>query len=218
MSDERHSNFRKQVKHYDNGEPHFLTFSCYGRLNLLSKDRTREWFVEALEAARKLHGFHLWAWVVMPEHVHLLLWPPFDKIEMNSGSAASGNMTLGRIPGILSSIKLPVAKKGLEFLAEYARDYLQHLTVENANRTYRRFWQAGSGYDENVSELRALHDIIEYIHLNPVRRGLVNRPEDWLWSSARDWMGLPGSPIKVDRTLPALLEIPWKDRRATREF
>ena len=50
---------RKQVQHDDHGEPHFLTFSCDRRLPLLSKDRTRQWFVEALDPARAVHGLHV---------------------------------------------------------------------------------------------------------------------------------------------------------------
>ena len=61
-----------------------------------------------------------------------------------------------------------------------------------------------------------VHALIEYIHLNPVRRGLVTRPEDWPWSSARDWRGLPDAMLKVDRTLPATLDIPWTNPRADR--
>src|SRR5436190_18173530 len=67
---------RKKLRRYDEpGHAHFLTFSCFHRLALLSKDRTREWFLSALSAARRKHGFELWAWVIMPEHVHLLLLP-----------------------------------------------------------------------------------------------------------------------------------------------
>ena len=65
---------RKQVQHDDHGEPHFLTFSCDRRLPLWSKDRTRQWFVEALDPARAVHGFPRWAWVILPEHVHVLPW------------------------------------------------------------------------------------------------------------------------------------------------
>ena len=210
MSLNPESSPHKKVKHYDNGEPHFLTFSCYHRLPLLSKDRTRQWFVEALEEARSIHGFHLWAWVIMPEHVHLLLWPPFDLI------ASDPHSMRGRVSGILSSIKRPVGEKSVEYLREHSPDFLERLTVKNANRTYHRFWQAGSGYDENVCDPTGLHALIEYIHLNPVRRGLVTRPEDWPWSSARDWMGLPDAMLKVDRTLPATLDIPWTNPRADR--
>jgi REP-associated tyrosine transposase len=201
---------RKKVKHYDNGEPHFLTFSCYRCLPLLSKDRTRQWFVEALEEARAVHGFQLWAWVIMPEHVHVLLWPPFHLISSDPRS------TRGRISGILSSIKRPVGEKAVSYLSEHSPDFLKRLTVTNATRTYHRFWQAGSGHDENVSEPSALHALVEYIHLNPVRRGLVTRPEDWPWSSTRDWLRLPNAILNVDRTLPATLDIPWTSHRPER--
>lgn len=197
---------RKKVKHYDNGEPHFLTFSCYRRFPLLSKDRTCQWFVDALEEARTTHGFHLWAWVIMPEHIHLLLWPPFDLISPDP------HCMQGRICGILSSIKRPMSAKAIEHLKASAPDYLRQLTVLNANRIYHRFWQSGSGHDENVSEPDSLHALVEYIHLNPVRRGLVARPEDWGWSSYRDWEQLPDAKLKVDRTLPETLDIPWTKR------
>jgi len=197
---------RKLVKHYDNGEPHFLTFSCYQRLPLLSKDRTRQWLVDSLELARANHGFHLWAWVIMPEHVHLLLWPPFGLV------SSDPHGTRGRIRGILSSIKRPVAEKAIAHLTRHAPDYLRRLTVINENRTYHRFWQAGSGHDENVAEPAALHALVDYIHLNPVRRGLVQRPEDWPWSSFRAWETLPAALLKVDRTLTETLEIPWTMR------
>src|SRR4051812_39627591 len=137
---------RKRVKHYDDGGPHFLTFSCYQRMSLLSKDRTREWFVEALDQARTQHGFHLWAWVIMPEHVHILLWPPFQLISPDPRSLQ------GRISGILTSIKRPVAKKAITYLRKKAPDFLHRLTVRNSGRVYERFWQVGSGFDENVTE------------------------------------------------------------------
>ena len=124
---------RKKVKHYDNGEPHFLTFSCYRRMPLLSKDRTRQWFVEVLDQARAVHGFQLWAWVIMPEHVHVLLWPPFHSI------ASDPRSKRGRISGILSSIKRPVGEKAVSYLSEHSPDFLQQLTVTNATRTYHRF-------------------------------------------------------------------------------
>ncbi|MDB5343342.1 MAG: hypothetical protein JWP89_1719 [Schlesneria sp.] len=198
---------RKKVKHYDNGEPHFLTFSCFRRQQFLSKDRTRQWFVDALDEARATHGFHLWAWVIMPEHVHVLLWPPFDLI-----SPVEGCMT-GRIRGILSSLKRPVARNAIAYLRENAPKTLKQLAVDTPTGVEHRFWQTGSGHDENVSEPAALHALVEYVHLNPVRRGLVNKPEDWPWSSARDWQNLSDSMLKVDRTLPEAIEVPWAMRR-----
>lgn len=127
----------------------------------------------------------------MPEHVHVLIYPP-------PGSEKTA--------AILSDIKRPIGQRAIAFLIERNSTYLQQLTVRNKNRNYRRFLQAGPGQDHNVDDPYTAHRVVEYIHNNPVRRGLVDRPEDWYWSSARDWAGEVDVPIKVDRTLPAIVE------------
>jgi putative transposase len=185
---------RKSVRHFDlPGDAHFLTFSCFRRLALLSKDRTRKWFIESLEDARDKHRFQLWAWVIMSEHVHLLIFP-------TAGSP--------KIKSILADIKRPVGQRAIAYLVERRLSFVDRLTIRNRNRTYRRFWQAGPGQDHNVYDPETAHRVVEYIHDNPVRRGLVMKPEDWYWSSARDWCGEIDIPIKVDRTLPAIVEVP----------
>jgi putative transposase len=78
------------------GHAHSLTFSCFSRRPFLSKDRSRRWLVEAIDRAREKHAFDLWAYVVMPEHVHLLIWP---RKPVYSTSR------------MLTSIKLPVSIK-----------------------------------------------------------------------------------------------------------
>jgi putative transposase len=159
---------------------------------LLGKDRTRFWFVEALQDAPREHAFNLWAWVIMPEHVHRLIWP-----------RRAGYQTAA----ILADMKRPVGQKAVARLMENNPEFLEKLTVRHRNRTYRRFWQAGPGQDRNVFEPAAAHQIAEYIHTNPVRRGLVKRAEDWPWSSASDWAGEEDVVLKVDRTVPRVDEL-----------
>ena len=97
MGIERH---RKRVKHIDlSGHAHFLTFSCYRRMQLLSKDRTRFWFLEALGKARVKHEFDLWAWVIMPEHVHLLIYPRKPHYKTSKILASVKKRVLARICG-----------------------------------------------------------------------------------------------------------------------
>jgi putative transposase len=156
---------RKRVRHYDlPGDAHFLTFSCFRRLPLLSKDRTRMWLVDAIGKAQTRHKFELWAWVIMPEHVHLLINP-----------RATGYS----ISAILSSIKRPVAQAAIAYLACRRSPFLTKLTISTRARTYRRFWQAGPGQDHNIHDPVTAHKIVEYIHNNPVKRGLVARSDDW---------------------------------------
>jgi hypothetical protein len=73
------------------GHAHALTFSCFRRQPFLSRDRTRRWMLEAIASARATHGFHLWAYVLMPEHLHLLIWPPAPEYDVGAIPPASSN-------------------------------------------------------------------------------------------------------------------------------
>jgi REP-associated tyrosine transposase len=183
--------FRKQCKHYDAGSgPHFLTFSCYHRLPLFSRDRSRQWMLQALELGRERRQYDLWAYVVMPEHVHVVLWPRHGVV----------------ISEILTTIKQSVSKRGLLWLRIHAPAFLDRIKdVQSNGRVICRFWQRGGGYDRNLRSVDDVHEKIEYVHLNPVRRGLVDRPEEWAWSSCRAWQTGQDVPIAIDRqSVPTL--------------
>lgn len=125
----------------------------------------------------------------MPEHLHLLLCPRVEVYRMED---------------IVWSIKQPVGRRAIQWLRSNDPEFLEQLTVVNATRTYRRFWQAGPGFDENIDNPSAIAVIIEYIHQNPVRRGLVEKATDWEWSSAREYAGLGVSHLGIDWTLPMI--------------
>ena len=176
---------RKTCKRYNEpGHAHSLTFSCFRRQAFLSKDRSRGWFIEAVERARKLHHFHIWAYVIMPEHAHLLIWP--SELEYD-------------ISHILNSFKQSVAKRALIYVRGNAPAFLPRMEDRQPNGTiHYRFWQRGGGYDRNVVEPVTAHQQIDYYHNNPVRRGLCEKPEDWLWSSAADYARLRIGPSRID--------------------
>jgi putative transposase len=166
-------------------QAHSLTFSCFHRQPFLARDRSRQWMIEAIQLARVRHGFHLWAYVIMPEHVHLLLLPTCP----DRGISA-----------ILTSLKQPVARRAVRFVHEHAPEFLDRMTDRQPNGDVAyRFWQRGGGYDRNLREPRVLWATIDYLHQNPVRRGLCQKPEDWNWSSARDFAALGPRPLPIDR-------------------
>jgi putative transposase len=70
------------LKRYQNfGSYHFITFSCYRRLALLNSEPAKQTFEAQLERVRKWYGFFVFDYVVMPEHVHLLVSePPEDHL------------------------------------------------------------------------------------------------------------------------------------------
>src|SRR5450631_1286824 len=66
----------KLIRHYGRGHLHFITFTCYRRLPLLRSVRARNVFVSILGEVRDRYGFSLVGYVVMPEHIHLLIGEP----------------------------------------------------------------------------------------------------------------------------------------------
>jgi putative transposase len=184
---------RKACRRFnDPGHAHCLTFSCFRRQPFLSKDRSRLWFVEAIDRARDKHRFHVWAYVVMPEHVHLIVWPTAPVYDIGD---------------ILNSIKQSVVRRALPFVRRESPAFLARMEDRQpSGLTHYRFWQRGGGYDRNVVEVATLYRLIEYVHANPVRRGLCERPEDWYWSSAADYAGVRTGPLRVDReSLPTVV-------------
>src|SRR5271165_6036033 len=64
------------IRYQHTGRFHFLTFSCYRRLPLLSRDSAYDCFERVLESVRKRYGWAIVGYVLMPEHVHLLVGEP----------------------------------------------------------------------------------------------------------------------------------------------
>jgi putative transposase len=175
---------RKTCQRYDiPGDAHFITFSCFRRLPLLAKDRSRRWLLDAIALGRAKQQYHLWAYVIMPEHAHLVISP--------QGA---------RISAILTTIKQSTSKAALNWLQQYSPEFLDELVDLQPNgRKAHRFWQRGGGYDRNLRSVRDIHEKIRYVHDNPVRRGLVTLAVDWPWSSARAWASSGDEPLPIDR-------------------
>ncbi|HYL64606.1 MAG TPA: transposase [Candidatus Methylomirabilis sp.] len=148
---------------YGRGDLHFLTFSCYRCLPLLKAARARDIFVKELGKVRDEMGFHLIGYVVMPEHVHLLLSEP------ERGTPST----------VLQKLKLRVARKMRKRLV--CAGQLQ-LAFEENREPPKAFWQARF-YDFNVYTKGKKTEKLNYMHANPVIRGLVDHPKDWPWSS-----------------------------------
>ena len=169
---------RKRIRHID-GEGHAreLTFSCFDRRAYFSRPYVCDWFFKALAKARTKFPIHIWAYVVMPEHVHLLVWPTDPKFEISK---------------LLESVKSSVGKRAGNNLRQRKKA---------AGGTFDeefQFWQSGPGYDRNLDNDGTIWAAIDYIHLNPVRRDLCTRAVDWSWSSAGLFAGLSG-PVPIDR-------------------
>ncbi len=156
----------KRIKHYhEPGHLHELTFSCCRRLPLLTNDDWRVKLARCIDAAGAEESMQLAAFVFMPEHVHLLTVP------------ISSDLRIGRY---LTRLKQPLSKQVKQILVNTRSRLLNTLTVhERPGKTCFRFWQEGPGFDRNLYSPSAISASIDYIHRNPVTRGLCRRAVDW---------------------------------------
>jgi len=152
---------RKLKRYHGRGDLHFITFSCYERRALLGTVRARDLFLKILEQVRRRCAANLMGYVVMPEHVHLLLSEPkkgtLAKLMQVLKQRVSHAMRRGRRREVSGQLLLafPASSSGL-----------------------RRFWQRRY-YDFNVYSAQKIREKLDYIHANPVKRKLVTHPKDW---------------------------------------
>ena len=184
MNDMDYSRKRHRKSWDGPGGAHCLTFSCFHDQDLLRSDQKAKWFLELIARAREKGLFALWAYAVMPEHAHIVLLPK-DTVQVAT---------------ILWQLKRPMTRRVVRWAELHDRAFLaQMIDRQPSGKTSRRFWQRGGGYDRNLRSVSDVHEKIRYVHANPVRRGLVSRPEDWPYSSARAWATERDDPIPIDR-------------------
>ena len=195
----------KRFQH--SGQSHFVTFCCYHRRRLLATDESRRIFESALERVRRRFKLYVYGYVVMPEHVHLLLSEPqwdrssdrIDPLKPKDGLNGPPVGLDGPPVGLLS-----------EPQPDTLADVLKSLKQGVARRVIgdaEHFWQKRY-YDFNVRNYPQFVEKLRYIHRNPVKAGLCERPEDWEWSSFRHYA--TGCEGRVE------IESEWTARRRER--
>ena len=158
-------------RYYGTRDLHFITCSCYRREPHLGTARRRDLFLKLLEETRRKYRFVVHGYVLMPEHFHLLMTEP----EVGD-----------------PSVVMKVVKQ------RFARRVNRKGKRSSAGQ--RSFWDPAPDsvwqkrfYDFNVWSERKRIEKLRYMHRNPVKRGLVEQPEHWKWSSFRAYFyGEPG--------------------------
>jgi putative transposase len=165
---------------YGSGDLHFITFSCYRRLPLLASVQARDIFVQVLRQVRSEYDLKLVGYVVMPEHVHLLISEP----------------ARGAPSTVLKMLKQRVSHR-------LRRELRSASSAQESSPSARpagdlpQFWQRRF-YDFNVWSRKKKIEKLAYMHMNPVKRGLVEDPKDWRWSSYSFYQGRGAVLVEID--------------------
>ena len=157
-------------RRYGQGHLHFITFSCARRRPLLGTAEARNCFVRILDEVRVRYASRLIGYVVMPEHVHLLVNEPVECTPSTAVQVLKQRVAVALLPN----------GGGCHQGAE------------------RHFWQRRF-YDFNVYTGKKITEKLTYMHLNPVKRNLVVHLRDWPWSSWAHYANGETGLIAVDR-------------------
>ncbi|HEX6501909.1 MAG TPA: transposase [Terriglobales bacterium] len=152
-------------------QSHFVTFTCYHRRRGFDSPAVYDLFVQVLEEMRRRFALCVYGYVVMPEHVHLLVSEP----------------TIPRVAPKSEARTLRLRSGQSLATQPLLADAMHYLKLSFAKRLGSGvFWQKRY-YDRNVRDEREFVEKLRYIHRNPVKRGLVMNAEDWKWSSFRHY-------------------------------
>ena len=162
---------RSRYKFYNTGYPYFLSCTIVGWLPIFANPDIMKITIEALAACQSESGLRLHGYVIMKDHLHLIA--QHEKLSRIIGQWKS--VTATHIIRYLSW------RNDSEMLARFAEEKKEH-----KREKFHQVWQEGSHPQEIASEAMFLQKL-DYIHLNPVRAGYVDRPEDWPYSSARNY-------------------------------
>jgi len=169
---------RGLYRFHHSGHSHFITFSCYRRQPFFSNASTYDLFQFCLERMRRPFELLVYGYVVMPEHVHLLLSEP----EKDNLADAVHFLKLSFTKRLRSQVSA------------------QEMGANLGHAIDGSFWQKRY-YDRNVRDHEEFINDLKYIHRNPAKRGLVEKPEDWPWSSYRRYA--------LDEQGTVTVESPW---------
>ena len=168
--------------------PHFVTFSVVGWIDVFSREQYKELFLESLKYCQEKKGMVLHAWVIMTNHVHLIISSIFNKLEH-----VVRDLKKFTSKQIIKAIK----ENNAESRKEWMLNIFSYTGKNNNNNKEFQFWKQ----DYHPIELdtpEKMKQRLDYLHENPVRGGLVWEPWYYKYSSAIDYYTNEHGLLKVE--------------------
>ena len=172
---------RSRYKIYEQQAPHFLTCTINNWIPIFTRPVTVQVILDALAYRQEQRDLKIYAYVILENHLHLIVQSQALQAEISSFKSWTAKC-------LLEVLKTQGAERILKQLAFYKK----------AHKTDREYqvWEEGS-HPQQIQNDEMMRQKIEYIHNNPVKRGYVDDPVHWRYSSARNYAGEDGV-LKID--------------------
>jgi REP element-mobilizing transposase RayT len=168
-------------KIYDQHSMYFVTFTVHQWVDIFTRKLYIEILIESLKFCQREKGLKIFAWVVMSNHVHLILRS--DKNKLSDIIRDFKKFTSTKIVKLIEENK-----------KESRRSWLLWL-FKKEDKIW--FWEEGY-HGEEITTPDFFETKLNYIHLNPVRAGIVEKGEDYIYSSCADYLSLRKGMLDVE--------------------
>ena len=168
---------------------YFVSFTTVGWIDVFTRQVYRDLFLESLVYCRKEKGLNIHAWVIMSNHIHLIV----------------SSKTEGELADVMRDLKKYTAYKILkeiqESTSESRKEWMMFLFAkagkQNSNNTNHQFWRQDNHPIELDFHGGMFNQKLDYVHNNPVEAEIVEKAADDLYSSAKDYQEGKGL-IEID--------------------
>ncbi|NOQ27228.1 MAG: transposase [Bacteroidales bacterium] len=168
---------------------YYLTFQIVGWVDVFSRQVYKDIAIDSFKYCQKNKGLELFAYVIMSNHIHLL-----------------ARCTYGDLSGFIRDFKNYTSKAFLKILdekKESRRDWMKMVFEYHGkykNKQSNQIW-THENHAEHIFSQKFIEQKLDYIHNNPIKAGIVANPQDYLYSSARNYADMESviEIIKVDR-------------------
>ena len=174
---------RSRYRFGDSNSPHFLTCTIAGWLPVFTRPETVEIVLNSWRFLQNEGRLTLFGYVILENHLHLIA----SADDLSEQIKRFKTYTARRIIDHLTTCN-----------AQQSLSLLRHLKPEYKCESDYQLWEEGS-HPQVIGSDEMMEQKLEYIHWNPVKRGYVDDPTHWRYSSARNYAGMPALvPVVTD--------------------
>ncbi|QQS50891.1 MAG: transposase [Bacteroidota bacterium] len=161
---------------------YFISFATVYWIDVFIRNEYKEIVIESWKYCQKEKGLNIYAWIIMTSHVHMIIGSKTNKLEDVVRDMKS--FTSRKLKDAIKENKQESRREWMLWMMERAGR-------KNSNNNNFQFWQQHNKPIE-LSDNKIMDQKLDYLHNNPVVDGIVNNPEDYVYSSARDYCGIKG--------------------------
>jgi len=186
----------RRYKFHDQDRIYFVSYATVNWIDVFTRNIYKDIVLQSLRYCIAHKGLEVYAWVIMTNHIHLIIGTHGEKMEdvMRDHKRHTSEELLKAIQN-----------NAQESRREWILQQFKAAGAANSNNTNYQLWQQSNKPIELYSE-PVIYKYLDYLHNNPVIAGFVDKCEDWLYSSARDYEGGEGllkELILIDRAIRA---------------